>query len=127
MKILLVDDSKVIRFMMKNFILNFMPDTVFVEATNGKEGLKELHNNPDVSIVFLDVNMPVMSGEEMLEKVRKVKMYDTTSIVMATAKSEREEVMKFIHMGANGYVVKPMQEESIKKSILDILEKRAQG
>ena len=70
--VLVVDDSEIIRAMIgKTLKLADIPIGEIHEAGNGKEGLEILEENW-VDLVFLDVNMPVMSGNEMLVKMKKV-------------------------------------------------------
>lgn len=69
--ILVVDDSAVMRSMIKKTIISSGVEVGEIfEAANGKEGLEVLDQNW-FDILFIDVNMPVMDGMEMLDRVRK--------------------------------------------------------
>ena len=64
--------------------------------------------------------MPNMNGEEVVEAVRANKAYQKTRIIMATTEGSKESVLKMIKKGAkgaNGYMVKPFNEEAIFKTL----------
>lgn len=61
--------------------------------------------------------MPNMNGEEVVEAVRANKAYKKTRIIMATTEGSKESVLKMIKKGANGYMVKPFNEEAIFKTL----------
>lgn len=123
MKLLIVDDSGVIRRVLENHLTNIIPDSTFVQAADGVEGLQKLKSNPDIDIVFLDVNMPNMKGDEMLAKMRNIPEYNKIRVIMATTEAQKKDVIRIMKIGANGYLVKPFQAESITKSLQPILAK----
>ncbi len=123
MKIMLVDDSAIIRRVFKNALSGMIEDVEFVEAADGVEGVQKLKANPDVSIIFLDVNMPNMKGDVFLEKTRENAEYNKIKIIMATTEAEKKTVVKMMKLGANGYLVKPFNPESIKNALKPIAER----
>lgn len=123
MKILLVDDSGIIRRVFRNALSSMLDEVEFVEAADGVDGMQKLKANSDVEIIFLDVNMPNMKGDAFLEKVRQNPDYNKIKIIMATTEAEKKTVIKMMKLGANGYIVKPFNAESIKNSLLPIAER----
>jgi len=123
MKFLLVDDSSIIRRVLKNSISEILSDSEFVEASDGEEGLRVLKANSDVEIIFLDVNMPVMKGDACLEAIRGNTEYNKIKIIMATTEAEKATVIKMMKLGANGYLVKPFTPEAIANSLRPILDR----
>ena len=121
-KLMLVDDSSTIRRVIKN-VLNRMieEDVEFLEAENGEEALNLLQANKDISVIFLDVNMPVMNGDVFLEKMRSNKEYNAVRVVMVTTEAEKSKVIKIMKLGANGFIVKPFTPDTMRRSLTPIL------
>ena len=72
-------------------------------AENGRVGLQNLFEvNPD--LVVLDINMPLMDGFTVCERIRELSMIP---IIMLTARSEPEEIIKGLELGADDYITKP--------------------
>ncbi|MFD3157179.1 response regulator [Haloimpatiens sp. FM7330] len=113
-KVLVADDHDLIRQGLKR-IISFEEDLVITgEAKDGKETLKMLRKyNSDV--VLLDVNMPFISGIEVLEKVKK--QNDSIKAIMLTVESDKKFIHKAIDIGADGYVLK----DSASMEIVDAI------
>jgi len=121
-KLLTVDDSSTIRRVYGNVLPRIFVDKIeLLEAENGIEGLKVLKNNPDIQLIFLDINMPEMNGKEMLATLRKNKEYDKIRVVMVTTEAEKKTVIQMMKLGANGYIVKPFNIDAVSKSLTPIL------
>jgi two-component system chemotaxis response regulator CheY len=122
LKVMTVDDSNTIRRVFKNTLPKIFIDKIeIVEAEDGQEALDVLDKNKDVQIIFLDVNMPVMKGDEFLEKMRKMPEYNDIRVVMATTEAEKRTVMKIMKLGANGYIIKPFNYDTVVKALLPIV------
>ena len=122
-KILIVDDSSVTRAVLKKTIaMTGIDIEVFYEASNGKEGLEVLDNN-QVDLVMADLNMPVMNGLEMTDKIfANEKTHDIPVVVISTeASSSRIDTLE--EKGVRGYVHKPFTPESIRNVLTSVLEK----
>lgn len=127
LKVMSVDDSKTVRMMIRN-VLTRLPSTKgkeieFFEAENGKEGIEILEENPDIQIILLDWNMPVMRGDEFLVNVRGRAEFNKTRIVMVTTEGERDKVKEMVKKGVNGYVVKPFNPAILEKSLAPIIKR----
>lgn len=117
MNILIVDDSTIMRTILKN-TLSKHPDAenfTFFSAENGMEAYNLIKKNT-INLIFLDWNMPIMTGEELVNKLREDKEYNKIRIIMATTEGGKTQVMKMAKKGVNGYLVKPFNHESIIKS-----------
>ncbi len=121
MNVLIVDDSKIVRRVLTNTIGRFFKESKYKEFTiyEAEDGLvaMEMMKNKKIDIMLLDWNMPNMNGEEVVEAVRTNKEWNKTRIIMATTEGSKESVLKMIKKGANGYMVKPFQEEAIFKTL----------
>lgn len=122
-KILAVDDSKTIRMIVKKAFTPF--NCTLLEAENGVEGLA-LANKEKPDLIILDITMPVMTGIEMLEKLKAEKELKSIPVIMLTAESGKENVMKIVKMGVRDYVVKPFKGDQLierAKGILKLIPK----
>ena len=122
MQALIIDDSRAVR-MLIGAALRDQGFEVF-EAGNGQEGLEKLQHNPEVRLVLVDWNMPIMDGLQFIQEVRKRKSWDDVQIVMVTTETESEQVQRAITAGANEYVMKPFTPEVLvaKLSLLGAFE-----
>ncbi len=112
-KILLVDDEKEIRSLIRATLGDQQYE--FYEATNGKEAVeKALSVVPD--LVLLDILMPVMDGHEACRKIRSDPSTRSVTVIMLTAKGQDEDIEKGKESGADDYLIKPF-------SPLDLLRK----
>ena len=117
MNILIVDDSKIVRRVLTNTVKRFFKPPEYKELNifEAEDSLvaMEVMKKELVHIMLLDWNMPNMTGEEVVVAVRANKEWNKTRIIMATTEGSKESVLKMIKKGANGYMVKPFQEEAI--------------
>lgn len=92
-------------------------------ANNGVEGLKKVnHYHPD--IVVTDQMMPEMSGTDMLQKIRNDFRISHIPVIILTAKSDENEKLNAINLGANAYITKPFNKEYLIARIEQLLSDR---
>jgi two-component system chemotaxis response regulator CheY len=117
---LVIDDSRAVRMIIGKILRDAGIDVV--EAGNGREGLERMVENPDVELVLVDWNMPVMNGLEYIRAVRSQREHDAVRIMMVTSEAEQEQVLRALEAGANEYLMKPFSKEVLiaKLSLLDI-------
>jgi two-component system, chemotaxis family, chemotaxis protein CheY len=115
MKVLVVDDSRAMRTILKK-ILESLGATV-QEAENGQEGLDMLRADLQPDIVLVDWNMPGMSGLDVVRAIRTNPAYDRLLVMMVTAETERSQMGKALAEGANEYVMKPFTKEVIQEKL----------
>lgn len=121
--ILLVDDSAVMRTMIRKTIeLSRIRTGEIYEAENGREGLRILRQS-QVDLLFLDVNMPVMGGIEMLEKVRKMPETKELPVLIVSTESHPDRIREFNRMKAQ-FVHKPFTAEDLRARIIRMLSSR---
>ncbi|MBQ7613735.1 MAG: response regulator [Butyrivibrio sp.] len=114
--ILIVDDSRVSRKILKN-MLEQNGYTIAGEAANGKEGV-ELYKQLKPDIVTMDITMPEMNG---LESLKLIKEFDPDAkIVIITAAGQLEKRELAIEYGASGYVTKPYENQEILDAIANV-------
>ena len=124
MNILIVDDSKIVRRVLTNTVTRYFKiqnwsELNILEAEDGIIAMEQMKKEK-IDIMLLDWNMPNMTGEEVVEAVRANKEWNKTRIIMATTEGSKTSVLKMIKKGANGYMVKPFNEEAIFKTLNNI-------
>jgi two-component system chemotaxis response regulator CheY len=119
--ILVVDDSRIMRNIVKNTFQEIKIPCEFVEAANGFEALQKLFTQK-IHLILLDWNMPGLLGIDFLKKVRAMDQYKDIPIIMVTSESAKYNVIDAIDSGATDYIVKPINEKSFiqKMSQLNI-------
>ena len=103
--ILIVDDSRTSRKMLRN-LLEENGHAVVGEAKDGQEGVdlaKEL--NPDV--ITLDITMPVLDGIGALEQIKQDN--PNAKVIMVTAAGQKDKIVKAVKLGASEFVSKPYE------------------
>ena len=118
--VLVVDDSRIMRNIIKNIFSDLNIPSQFLEAENGKKAFQLLEANK-VNIIFLDWNMPEMDGMEFLKKVRAMPDYKDLPIIMVTSESAKYNVVEALQNGATDYIVKPIREKVFKDKISEII------
>ena len=108
--VLVVDDSRIMRNIVKNTFSELKIPCQFLEAGNGKEALQMLMGNT-VHLVLLDWNMPELSGIDFLKQVRSMEMYKELPIIMVTSESAKYNVIEALKAGATDYIIKPVNEK----------------
>ena len=118
MKVLIVDDSLESRMLLGK-ILTKAFNVQIIEATQGRDALRKLSmEKPDV--VFLDYEMPVMNGKEILNSIRAMPEFQNLPIVMVTSHSEKDLVRELLSYKVSAYLLKPLSEDYIVKHISTI-------
>jgi len=121
MNLLIVDDSKIVRRVLTNTMKRYFkqPEWKELNLFEAEDGLiaMDVMKKEKIDIMLLDWNMPNMTGEEVVVAVRGKKEWNKTRIIMATTEGSKASVLSMIKKGANGYMVKPFQEDAIFKTM----------
>lgn len=108
-KILIIDDEKLLRWSLEQNLTK--EGYIVISAESGMEGLQLLsEDQPD--IVLLDINLPDISGINILEKIKKEKKHPI--VIMITAFGDIETAVKAIKLGAYDFVEKPFNLDKLK-------------
>ena len=114
-RILIVDDAKTIRQQV-NFTLTKGGYQV-VEAEDGLDGIEKLKANKDVSAIISDINMPNMSGLEMVAAIIGNPDLPHPPILILTTEGATEMVAQAKKIGASGWIIKPFKPETLIDAI----------
>lgn len=116
-RVLIVDDAKFMRYMIKNILVE-MGWEVVGEAGDGREAIEKYKElSPDV--VTLDIIMPNVSG---IDALKGIKAEDPKAkVVMISAIDQREPLMEALKLGAVDYVVKPFEKERVEEAMQRVI------
>jgi PAS domain S-box-containing protein len=119
LRILYVEDDAVIRTELSQLLSNFF-DTVYT-AEDGKEGLEiYLRNQDDIDIILSDINMPKLSGIDMVKTIRGID--PKVPIFFATAHSDNEFLSEAIKLKIYEYIIKPIDIRHLLSLMNDLAE-----
>lgn len=117
-KILVVDDESRMRKLVKDFLQR--KDYNVIEAENGEQAVDIFCSNNDISLIILDVMMPVMDGWQVCQEIRKL---SDIPIVMLTAKSEEQDELLGFELGVDEYITKPFSPKVLTARVEAILRR----
>lgn len=121
MKLLIVDDSTMLRDML-SYALNEGGYTDVVEAVDGVEGLSKAKEDP-FDLIITDINMPNMDGLTLINELRKLPQYTKTPILVLTTERSDDMKTKGKAAGATGWIVKPFVPDQLLKAVNIVLSK----
>lgn len=120
MKILVVDDERDIKTLFEQRFRREIREGAFTFAFcySGEEALEFLHDHPSEAVLILsDINMPGMSGLELLRQIREKKPAPPPFIVMITAYGDPEKEEEAMRLGANDFLNKPLDFNTLKQKL----------
>jgi len=124
MKFLVVDDEKDVEMLFRQkFRKELRSGLIEMEfALSGQDALEILRNRkpPDVMYIFSDINMPGMTGLELLERVKNE--FPKIKVSMISAYGDAENYEKALSSGAKEFFTKPIDFDTLKKEIHRMLE-----
>lgn len=116
LRILVVDDSLIIRKNIKKYV-TALGHNIVGEAQSGAQAVEKCRELfPD--LITMDITMPDMDG---IEAVKRIKEFNkTVNIIMVTSHGQEDMVVSSLKAGAKGYILKPINEEKLAKAIKNI-------
>jgi len=118
-KILIVDDHKLIRDGISSFLSDNSKYELIGEASDGIEALNAIKiQNPD--LIITDLNMPNMDGMELIAQVRK--LYPNIKLIVLSMVDETQYIRQVLKLGANGYLLKNSGIDEVKAAIDAVLK-----
>lgn len=115
LKVIIIDDEKLARDLIKSFLRNYGNIEVAAECENGFEGIKSIaEHKPD--LVFLDIQMPKLNGFEMLELID-----EDLNIIFSTAYDQY--ALKAFEVNAVDYLLKPFSRERFDEAVKRVIER----
>jgi two-component system chemotaxis response regulator CheY len=119
--ILIIDDSAMMRkIVLRALTLGGLEFSKVLEAADGAEALEMLKAHT-VELIMCDINMPVMSGLELLKTLRTMNLAVDVPVVMVTTESSSEHVRQAVAVGASAYIRKPFTPDQVKQKVIPLL------
>jgi len=122
-KVMVVDDSKVSRFVLERELR--LQQFEVVNSTNGVEALEILRAQPDIKLVLVDSRMPLMEGYAFVEQARRQYSKDELVVIGISGSQDARTAVQFLKAGANDFIAKPFNYEMLLCRIsrnLDMLD-----
>ena len=122
--ILLVDDDPDCRMLVRDAIESSKVSNRVYEASNGREALKFLTRAgkyagaPKPGLIYLDIEMPGMDGQETLKRIRAAADFQDIPVVMMTGVCDEQQMHQAAANGANSYTIKPANAEQFLRTVL---------
>ena len=114
-KVLAVDDSKLMLKMYEVMLRTF----AVVFASDGLEALTKLEEHAEIDLVLLDVNMPNMTGLEVLERLRGSGTLERLAVIIVSTEGHEGQIQQGLEAGATAYITKPFDSDKLLGVIRD--------
>ena len=124
MKILVVDDEKDVQLLFQQRFRKEIRngDFNFVFAFSGEEAIQTLSTMDQKAVLILsDINMPGMSGLELLEHIKKNYVKPPPAVMMITAYGDEENYKTSIQLGADDFLTKPLDFKTLKNKLKNLI------
>jgi two-component system chemotaxis response regulator CheY len=123
--VLIVDDSSTMRRVIRRTLeISGLEVGEIYEASNGIEALARMDEHV-VHVILLDVNMPVMGGVKLVERMQQDARFKEIPVVIASSEGSETRIAELIRKGARAYVRKPFQPEQIRDILAPLLGQRS--
>lgn len=120
-KLLVVDDSNIIRSRIERIYADDASIEVVAKARNGKEAVKIMREiKPD--LVTMDLTMPEMDGVECITNM--IKVDPTINILVVSALSDKETGIEALAKGARGFLYKPFTDEALLSALQRVINSK---
>ncbi len=119
--VLIVDDSPAMRsFIRRVMEVSGLETSLCLEASDGAEALEVLERNC-VDLVLTDINMPRMSGVQLLRRLHESDLLRALPVIVISTDSTEVRMRQMLELGARGYVKKPFTPETLRQEIETVL------
>lgn len=116
LKIIMIDDSDIDRFIVKRSLQIFGLHCELVEFSSPAKFLEWLDGqSQSANLAIVDLNMPGMDGFQLIEKIRKMSLFKKMPIAVLTSDSNTSTAEKALATGANLYFTKPLKGDAIRQ------------
>lgn len=124
--LMIIDDDSDDRTIFKESVTKVDPGLICLQASNGADGLQKLLEASFLpEYVFVDVNMPVMSGFDVLSRIRSHEKLKDLKVIIYTTSSQKSAIQTAKTLGADGFFTKPEETGTLVKYISDLLRSPA--
>lgn len=121
LNILIVDDSEIVRRVIKKTLdIAEIPYTELHEAGNGREAL-DILNEKWIDLIFTDINMPIMGGIEMVNRLAADDVLEDVPIVVVSTEGSKSRIDQLKKNGVSAYLRKPVTPEQLRDIVFDLI------
>ena len=120
-RVLIAEDEQIEREFIARIVRSAQPEAQLLQADNGEAALR-LYQEQRPEIVFLDINMPVYNGLEVLQRIRAMALFPSKVFIL-TAYDYFSYAQEAIHLGVEEFLLKPAEPEKIAASLSSAVEK----
>ena len=117
-KILIVDDSKLNRDILKEILGDAYN---YLEAENGNQAIQMIGENIGIDLMLLDINMPQMNGFEVLKIMKRSQCIAETPVIMISSEDAVDTMRKAYELGITDYITRPFDSVIVKKRVQNTL------
>ena len=121
-KILIADDEERMRKLVKDFLGK--EGFLVLECSNGLEAVDAVTEDPSISLLIMDVMMPVLDGWDAVKQIRQ---FSDVPIIMLTAKTEEKDELKSFSVGVDEFVSKPFSPKVLVARVHALLRRSGMG
>jgi len=122
LRLLIVDDSVLMRDIIKESVEEAFPEAEASVAGNGDEAQKLL-SRKTFDLVLCDWEMPALRGDQLLQWLRESSSQKSAPFIMITAKNQKESILEAKKLGVTDYIVKPFTPDILCLKVKAVLEK----
>jgi PAS domain S-box-containing protein len=123
-RVLAAEDNLTNRIVLTAYLENLDVDLSIVE--NGEE-VVELYKTGNFDLVLMDIQMPILDGEEALKEIRRFEIAERrppTPVIALTANAMLHQVSHYLHLGFDAHVEKPLQPDILRNTMRQLLKRR---
>jgi two-component system chemotaxis response regulator CheY len=121
MKILIVDDSSMLRDMLSYTLTNGGYSDI-IESIDGIDALNQIKQNNYFDLIITDINMPNMDGLSLIREIKKISVYQDIPILILSIENSDEIKQKAKNVGANGWIAKPFEPKQLLQAVNTVLK-----
>jgi len=121
MEILIVDDSKMLRYMTKDALRSLGYEQTH-EASDVAEA-RAILQKIQIDLVISDFHMPRESGLDLLKWIRSTPACEKTPVIMLTTEGDKKTIISIVQAGAQAYLLKPLQTPLLGQKLMDLSKK----
>lgn len=123
LRVLFVEDEELAREKLAKLLSKLFKEVIL--ASNGLDGLEKYQKskatNEKIDLIISDINMPILNGLEMLERIRAIDPF--VPLIFTTARSETDNLLRAIDLNVSNYIIKPIDTSLLVRKITEVCEK----
>jgi two-component system chemotaxis response regulator CheY len=126
MKALIAEDSQIMRKIVRTNLSKLSVNKIY-EASDGEAAFAIMSANPDIDILFTDINMPLMNGLEFCKKIRSQPRFSNVKIIVISEHLVETTKESLAELGVNSFVPKPFDLKTFNEVVVPIMDSIASG